>query len=160
MASKLRRLGRGDIAPDFRLKRLGGGEISLQEILARGPVLLAFYKVSCPTCQFTFPYLERMAGQSTIPFFGVSQDDEEATREFREDFEITFPSLLDSRKLGYPASNEFGITHVPTIYLIDPDRRISWDSEGFSKADLEELGEQTGIKPFHEAEAVPSFKAG
>ena len=160
MAAKGRRLGRGDIAPDFRLKQLEGGEFSLAESLARGPVLVAFYKVSCPTCQYTFPFLERMAGKTGIPFFGISQDDEQGTREFREDFGIRFPTLLDSRNLGYPASNQFGITHVPTLYLIDQDGRISWDSQGFSKADLEQLGERTGVKPFRETEAVPSFKAG
>jgi peroxiredoxin len=160
MAAGGRRLGRGDSAPDFRLKRHDSGEFSLTESLARGPVLVAFYKVSCPTCQYTFPYLERMAGQNGILFVGISQDDEQGTQEFREDFGITFPSLLDSRHLGYPVSNKFGITHVPTLYLIDQDGRISWDSQGFSKADLEQLGERAGVKPFREAESVPSFKAG
>lgn len=160
MAIKGRRLRKDDVAPNFRLKQLDGGEFSLSESLVAGPVLVAFYKVSCPTCQFTFPYLERIARQTSIPFFGISQDDAQGTREFREDFEITFPSLLDGRSQGYPVSNEFGITHVPTIYLIEEDRRISWDSDGFSKADLEQLGERTGFKPFRESEAVPAFKAG
>lgn len=160
MAIRARRLGKGEIAPDFRLKQLDAGEFSLSESLARGPVLVAFYKIGCPTCQYTFPYLERMARQTSIPFFGISQDDPQGTREFREDFGITFPSLLDGRIQGYPASNAFGITHVPTMYLIDEERRILWDSEGFSKSDLEQLGERAGVKPFRESEAVPSFKAG
>ena len=37
-----------------------GSEHSLEEILARGPALLAFYKVTCPVCQNTFPFLERI----------------------------------------------------------------------------------------------------
>jgi peroxiredoxin len=160
MGTRGRKLGRGDIAPDFRLKRLDGGEFSLSESLAQRPVLLAFYKVSCPTCQYTFPYLDRIAGQTNIPFFGVSQDDEQGTQEFSADFGIRFPSLLDCRKSGYPVSNSFGITHVPSLYLIDQDGRISWRSEGFSKSDLDQLGEYTGVKPFREGESIPSFKAG
>jgi peroxiredoxin len=101
-----------------------------------------------------------MAGQTGVPFFGISQDDERATREFLADFGITFPSLLDSRESGYQVSNAFGITHVPTLYLIGQEGRIAWVSEGFSKADLEQLGERAGIAPFREAESVPSFKAG
>ncbi len=122
--------------------------------------MLAFYKVSCPTCQFTFPYLDRMARQSTISFFGVSQDDSESTREFRDHFRIAFTTLLDSRKEQYPASNAFGITNVPTMYLIEQDGRISWHCEGFAKLELEKLGERVGVKPFRETEAVPNFKAG
>jgi peroxiredoxin len=160
MAARGRRLRKGDLAPDFHLKRLEGAKFSLSESLARAPVLVAFYKVSCPTCQYTFPYLERMAGQTGVPFFGISQDDERATREFLEDFGITFPSLLDSRDSGYAVSNAFGIAYVPTLYLIGQDGRIAWDSEGFSKADLEQLGERAGVVPFREAESVPSFKAG
>jgi peroxiredoxin len=160
MAARGRKLGKGDIAPDFRLKRIDGGEFSLSQSLVDRPVVVAFYKVSCPTCQYTFPYLERLARQGAISFFAISQDDEQGTEEFHADFGIRFPSLLDSRKLGYPVSNTFGITHVPTLYLIEQDGRISWQSEGFSKADLDQLGERVGVKPFREGETVPSFKAG
>ena len=36
----------GAKAPEFRLPQLDGGDISLAEIVARGPALLAFFKVS------------------------------------------------------------------------------------------------------------------
>ncbi len=44
----------------FLLPGLDGGNFSLQEALQRGPVLAVFFKVSCPTCQYTFPFLERI----------------------------------------------------------------------------------------------------
>ena len=51
----------GTKAPDFSLPIIGeGGKFSLQDALQQGPVLLAFFKVSCPTCQYTFPFLERI----------------------------------------------------------------------------------------------------
>src|SRR5687767_14632090 len=109
MGSRARKIGVGDHAPAFRLNTLDGKGCAQHELLASGPALLAFYKVSCPTCQFTFPYLDRMARQSTVPFYGISQDDVESTRNFREHYRIAFPTLLDSRKEKYPASNAFGI---------------------------------------------------
>jgi peroxiredoxin len=160
VGARRRKLSVGDHAPAFRLKTLDGKECAQNQLLASGPTLLAFYKVSCSTCQFTFPYLDRMAKQSTIPFFGVSQDDAESTKNFRDDYRIAFPTLLDSRKEQYPASNAFGITHVPVMYLIEQDGRISWCCEGFSKLELEKLGGRVGVKPFRETEAVPNFKAG
>jgi peroxiredoxin len=160
MGSRGRKLTLHDTAPEFTLKELDGSEISLSQLRKQGPVLVAFYKVTCPTCQFTFPFLERMSRGKGIQFFGVSQDDPAATQEFREDFRITFPTLLDSRKESYPASNGFGITHVPSLYLIEPDGRISWNSEGFSKQDLSELAQRAGAEVFYETDYVPNFKAG
>ena len=38
----------GSRAPEFRLELLAGGAATLAEILTGGPVLLAFFKISCP----------------------------------------------------------------------------------------------------------------
>jgi len=50
-------LATGTKAPEFELKTLDGKKFSLRDELANGPVVLAFFKVSCPTCQYTFPFL-------------------------------------------------------------------------------------------------------
>src|SRR5580765_2401694 len=50
----------GQSAPGFSLKALDGKEYSLTSLLERGPVVLAFFKISCPVCQFTFPFLQRL----------------------------------------------------------------------------------------------------
>ncbi|HMH78693.1 MAG TPA: redoxin domain-containing protein, partial [Candidatus Acidoferrum sp.] len=50
----------GNVAPGFSLKSIDGKEFALGSALQRGPVVLAFFKVSCPVCKFTFPFLERV----------------------------------------------------------------------------------------------------
>jgi peroxiredoxin len=149
----------GARAPEFRLDRLGGGEVSLSEILANGPAALAFYKVSCPVCQFTFPYLERLAAGG-IAIYGVSQNGAEHTKEFIESFGVTFPVLLDSEEAEFPASNAFGISTVPTIFVVEPDGVISSVIEGWAKTDIMALGNRAGIAPFRQSENVPQWKAG
>jgi len=52
-------LSPGKTAPPIALATLDGEKVSLGEALKKGPVLAAFFKVSCPVCQFTFPFLER-----------------------------------------------------------------------------------------------------
>ncbi len=104
----------GAKAPSFRLAGLDGSTRSLEEILAAGPALLAFYKISCPVCQLTAPYLERLAANNlerlvannALQVIGISQDDASATRSFANRFGLTFPTLLDSSEDNYPASNE------------------------------------------------------
>jgi peroxiredoxin len=150
----------GSSAPPFQLKDLGGAPVSLDQILAKGQVLLAFYKISCPVCQLTFPFLERLAAASSLQVVGISQDDDNATRGFNQRFGVTFPTLLDPSKDGYPASNSYGITAVPTLFLVEPDRKIARATSGFSKRDLEALGELAGVQVFRPGENVPEWKAG
>src|SRR6266849_2223307 len=129
----------GTHAPSFQLKDLNGKQESLEQILAKGPALLAFYKIGCPVCQLTFPFLERLAAGRALQIVGISQDDAASTTGFNQRFGVTFPTLLDQSKEGYPASNAFGIGSVPSLFLVEPDGKVSTAFSGFSKHDLEAL---------------------
>ena len=156
-------IGEGDKAPDFSLRDLTGNRHSLAEIAGGKPVLLAFYKVSCPTCQFTFPFLERMyKGRSSagIGMCAISQDDPESTREFNREFGLTMPALLDTEEEGYRASNDYGLAFVPALFLVEPGGRISFAMTGFEKRAVEELGRRFGAEPFAGGDYVPEWKSG
>ena len=150
----------GELAPGFRLARLGGGEVSLADLLPGGPVLLAFFKVTCPVCQLTLPYLERIHAGAALPIYGISQNDADDTREFNAEFGLTLPMLLDTEESGFPASNAYGISHVPTLYLVGTDGRIARVIEGWSKQDMESLGSSVGVRVIQPGENVPAMKAG
>ena len=149
----------GDSAPEFRLPVLDGGEVTLGDLLAGGPALLAFFKISCPVCQLTFPFLERIHAAGTLRIYAVSQNDAAATREFNRAYGVTFPTLLDP-EATFPASNAYGITTVPTLFLVEPGGSISWMLAGWSQSDIRNLGARAGVNPFREREAVPEWKAG
>jgi len=145
---------------DFTLPRLDGGEATLREITANGPALLAFFKVNCPVCQMTLPYLERIHAAGRLPVYAISQNGAEDTQDFNRHFGITFPTLLDTEKSGFPVSNAFGISSVPTLFLVEPGGTIAQVSEGWRKSDITELGARAGVNPFREGERLPDSKAG
>jgi peroxiredoxin len=149
----------GAKAPAFTLADASGVRQSLAEILARGPALLALYKISCPVCQLAFPFLDRMA-KGSIQLIGISQDDERATEKFRAAYAPDVPMLLDPAREDYPLSNALGISHVPSLFLVEQDGTISQAWEGFVKREMESFGERTGIAPFHPDDRVPDWKAG
>jgi peroxiredoxin len=164
----LTQLEPGSLAPSFTLKGLDGKPYSLRGLLDQGPVVLAFFKISCPVCQFTFPFLqrifERYAGDDVF-VIGVSQDDPRSTKEFNQEFGVTFPTLIDDQ--GYPVSNACGLTTVPTIFLIDTGGRIKISGAGFSKNDLEAIAKElaqhrklSATPLFRPDEVVPDFKPG
>ena len=139
-------IGVGSTAPVFAaVKRL------------TAPVLLAFFKMSCPTCQLTFPYLQRLADRGGPRVVGVSQDDAEGTAEFNAAFGVRFETVIDA---GYAVSAAYGLEYVPALFLVEPDGRISWKSEAFVKADLEELAARWGVTMFDAGDRVPNYKPG
>jgi peroxiredoxin len=166
--SKMDALSAGAKAPAFALESADGKKLSLADALKKGPVVAAFFKVSCPTCQFTAPFLERLhesyAGEK-FTLWGISQDDAADTREFCQEFEVEFPALIDEN--GYLVSNQYGITNVPTVFLIAPDGKIQESCVGFSKKDLEKMAaaaaRATSTPPtsfFKPGEVIPDFKPG
>ena len=150
----------GTKAPEFELKAMDGKRFVLRDELARGPVVLAFFKVACPTCQYAFPFLERLErayGHTGVRIIGVSQNDPKQTAAFTKEFGVSFPVLLDDMET-YPVSNAYGLTNVPTLFWIAEDGEIELSSVGWLKAEFEEIN-----KKMAEARNIPAasvFKPG
>jgi peroxiredoxin len=154
----------GTKAPDFSLPTaLGdkdGGRFSLHHALEQGPVLAAFFKVSCPTCQYTFPYLERLHqthGDKKITIVGISQNSPADTTAFLKEYGITFRTLLDDPN-GYAVSNAYGLTNVPTLFLIGQDGKIQISTVGWVKQEVEEIHRK--LSAAQQGPAAPLFKPG
>ena len=142
----------GKTAPPIELADTDGKQHSLHPALAKGPVLAAFFKVSCPTCQYTFPFVERIYQQMRdkgVQVWGISQDNAPDSQRFAREYDITFPILIDDDH--YETSLEYGVKYVPTLFLIAPDGHVQISSEGFTKADLLEIhksfAKQLSAKP-------------
>lgn len=162
-------LATGAKAPEFELKASDGKQFSLADELANGPIVLAFFKVSCPTCQYAFPFLERLYEaykNNGVKLVGVSQNDAKETTAFAKQFGVTFPILLDDTR-KYPVSNSYGLTNVPTIFWIAQDGEIEVSSVGWVKADFEQInrkmaeaGKIAPAQVFSAGEDVRDFRAG
>jgi len=158
----------GANAPNISLNDASGQKVSLDGT-RKTPVVAAFFKVGCPTCQYAFPYLERIYKAyptEKVSFVGVSQDVKSDTDAFTKQFGVTFPVLLDDTK-RYPASNAYGLTTVPSTFVISPAGKVEFSSVGWIKQDIEQLNalvaRLAGMPPaqiFKPGEQVQEFKAG
>ncbi len=160
----------GTKAPDFSLpavvstknggKKEAGATFSLQSALEQGPVLAAFFKVSCPVCQYTFPFLERIHkayGDKKITIVGISQDNQRDTAAFLKEYGVTFRTLLDDPN-GYVVSNAYGLTNVPTLFLIGQDGQIEISSVGWVKQDVEDINRKFAAA--QQTPPPPIFQSG
>ena len=141
----------------------------MTEALQKGPVLLAFFKISCPVCQYALPFLERVFRanhSSNVSVLGISQDDARDTQKFLREFGVTFPVALDDPG-NYAVSNAYGLTNVPSLFYIVPSGEIEVSSVGWSKGDVEainrklaEHSNQQATTLWHPGESIQDFRSG
>jgi peroxiredoxin len=162
-------LSAGATAPDFTLPTVEDSQFSLHDTLKKGPVVLAFFKVGCPVCQYAFPFFERMYQANrgaNVSFIGVSQDNAKNTQAFLKQYGVSFPVALDDPK-NYAVSNAYGLTNVPTLFYISASGEIEISSVSWSKAEVEAVNEKLAENRrqppptlWHKGEEVREFRPG
>jgi peroxiredoxin len=166
-------LSPGKPAPAASFVRPEGGKATTADLLAEAnglPLLLAFFKASCPTCRLTWPYLQRLHeayGGTAVHLVGVSQNDAATGRNFFEECgPATFDLVLDPEP-RFEASNAFHVEAVPHLALVSPAGVLETVFEGWSKTKMEELGarlaKRKGFPPVPlvpPGDSVRDFQAG
>ena len=163
-------LSLGAQAPDFTLSGIDGKQYSLAAALAQGPLLAVFIQTACPVCDLTMPYLNRLVeayGDQGWHLWVISQDDQQASQRYAQRFEPNFPLLVDEPADGWTVSCAYDPPATPTLFLVDPDGRLQFTGQGFSKADLNAIAESIaghlGVQPAVVAErddGNPDFRPG
>jgi thiol-disulfide isomerase/thioredoxin len=129
-ADQIKALGMGRVtgspaAPNLVLKTLDGKELSLAGLRGK-TVLLNFWATWCPPCREEMPTLETLyqtyKDNKKFVFLSVDSAEPKATvSDFLAKNPYHFPVLLDTDgAMGY----EWGVTAIPTTYLIDPQGRV------------------------------------
>ncbi|MCH2251087.1 MAG: AhpC/TSA family protein [Cognatishimia sp.] len=114
-----RALKAGDDVPDFVLTDSDRKNIALKDLLAKGPIVLTFYRgVWCPYCNIELKALEvvakdiRTRGATLV---AISMQGAADSRKSQKDNELSFPILTD--KNGELAA-KFGIRWTLQNYVI------------------------------------------
>jgi peroxiredoxin len=159
----------GTQAPRFELHAMDGSQFSLTNALERGPVLVVFFKVSCPVCQYALPFYQRLFktyGDAAVSMVAISQNEKSDTAAFLKQYGITFPVLLEDTK-SFPVSNAFRLTTVPSAFWISTEGVIEIASISWVRQEFEEItrkvGFKSGVTPkpiFQPAEQIAEFRAG
>lgn len=160
----------GTLAPDFTLPTTDGKPVHLQTLLQSGPVIVAFFKVSCPVCQFAFPFYERVAQAHKdigAQFLGICQNPAKEAAAFATEYGVTFPIAIDDAATHYAVSDAYGLTNVPTLFYIAPSGEIELTSVGWDKAELDAINSKLAASAgnhmpaiWRAGEDVPAFRAG
>jgi peroxiredoxin len=158
----------GSKAPDFALTATDGSTYRLSDLVKNGPVVLFFYKRECPVCQMAAPFMQKFEdayGGSGFSILGIAQNEKEETIAFAREHGITFPVLLDSN--GYKVSKAYGLTAVPTTFLVDSSGTIrhtvvSWSRPGLNAVSeaVAQLTQKPVVPISVEGDGAPDFRPG
>ncbi|MBI1746899.1 MAG: TlpA family protein disulfide reductase [Acidobacteria bacterium] len=137
MVISMETLNPGTVAPAFELVGTDGESYTSLKRPGEALLLAVFFKVSCPTSQYTLPFIQRIfqnySAHEKLQIYGISQDNRDDTQAFAQEFGLSFPLLLDTS--DYAVSSQYRLTHVPSSFLIDGMGRLRFSSVGFWKAD-------------------------
>lgn len=133
----------GSAAPVFALSDLNGELVRLEALRGK-PVLLNFYKSTCPWCQVEMPRLAevyRHQSELAVHVLGVSvgKDDQDAASRFAREKKLEFPIVVDDSR---EVRQQFDVQRVPTLVLIDAQGTVQRVYEGSSEQ-LRGIVEQT-----------------
>ena len=124
-------LKKGTRAPEFTLPNDNGDDTTLSELLKDGPLILYFYPADfTPGCTKEACSIRDMHDdiQSVgLTVVGVSPQDADSHRRFREAHELPFLLLSDTEKTvakAYDVDGPMGIGVRRVTYLIDADGTI------------------------------------
>lgn len=133
-----------------------------------GETLYALFKTTCPTCELTWPYLERIrriGDGKGLSILAVSQDDAAKTREFASRTGTSLETSYDPSP--WPASDALGLTTVPTLYRVGADGVIAETVVGFDRERLRSLALRVAaaagkppVELFRPEDNVPAIKPG
>jgi peroxiredoxin len=124
--SKINRSGlpAGTPAPNFRLPRLGGGELSLEDYQGQ-EVLLVFSDPHCGPCDYVAPRLEELhRKRPETRILIVSRGEEEENRRKATEHGLSFPIALQKK---WEVSRLYEIYGTPVAFLIGEDGRTLAD---------------------------------
>ena len=123
-----RALKAGDPAPSFVLPDANGALVSSQDLLAKGSLVLTFYRgVWCPYCNLDLQAIEEIAPHIRAldaTLVAVSQQTASNSRKSQADNKLSFPILNDQ---GGETAAAFGIRFGLPDELIELYKRLKVD---------------------------------
>ena len=123
----------GDVAPEFTLPDPDGNPVSSKTLLARGPLVVTFYRgVWCPYCNYDLSALEEARSEIEsrgATLVAISQQTAPNSRKSQRQNGLGFPILGDH---GGEIAAQFGVRWTLPDYLREVQKALGADLTQFN----------------------------
>lgn len=130
----------GQPAPPFKLAALKGDAPFTLDGLKGRVTLIDFWASWCGPCREAMPQYDALRGEfphDKFDVLAINMDEERKDAEgFLAKHSVSYPIALDP---AGEAAKAFGLTGMPTSYLLDANGVVKQRHNGFTKKDIDEL---------------------
>ena len=150
-------LAAGDTAPTFLLDDIATGE-QVTTPWQDGPIVLAFFKTTCPVCQMVAPAVQALAdGGARI--VAIGQDPPGTLAGYAKRYGQEVPTV--SEPPPYRVADAYRITSVPTLFLVDAQGVIQHAVGAWDRDKWNAVAAAVGAPPVStQGDGMPAFRPG
>jgi peroxiredoxin len=131
----------GEPAPGFANPRIDGTFLMSKNVFGKGWVLLDFFATDCEPCKKELPELQKMAdefGPKGFVVLIIATDPQGVplVKPFVESEKVGLPLVIDRYRV---TTERYGVTLIPSVFLINPKGAIAFKAEGYTETTLETI---------------------
>ena len=135
-------LSKAQVFSDFTLEDIEGNEVTLSELLEKGPVMISFWALWCTPCKEEMkqmnPIYNKYKDQG-FEYLAINKDDQKSVAKVKSYIsakDYDFMVLLDTEAEVYEAYN---VQALPYSLIINSDREVVAQHLGYVQGDEVEI---------------------
>ena len=131
--------------PDLSIKLISGKQARLSSLLEDGPILVNFWATWCAPCKKEMIFLEEFHKKYSDQGFrvlAISTDSPKSMSKVKSYIRAKKHTFLVGLDPNQEVSKKMNAMVMPTVILIDKDRKVSWYHQGFIPGDEHEIEAQ------------------
>ena len=131
--------------PDMLIKLIDGEQTRLSSLLEDGPLLVEFWATWCAPCKKEMIFLEefhKKYSETGFRVLAISTDSPKSMSKVKSYIRAKKHTFLVGLDPNQEVAKKMNAMVMPTVILIDKDRKVSWYHQGFIPGDENEIEAQ------------------
>ena len=131
--------------PDLTIKLINGKKTRLSTLLEDGPILVEFWATWCAPCKKEMIFLEEYHKKYSDRGFrvlAISTDSPKSMSKIKSYIRAKKHTFLVGLDPNQEVAKKMNAMVMPTVLLVDKDRKVSWFHQGFVPGDEKEIEAQ------------------
>tara|TARA_B100000745_G_scaffold289099_1_gene226993 strand:+ start:438 stop:959 length:522 start_codon:yes stop_codon:yes gene_type:complete len=131
--------------PDLSIKLINGKQTRLSSLLEDGPILVNFWATWCAPCKKEMIFLEEFHKKYSDQGFrvlAISTDSPKSMSKVKSYIRAKKHTFLVGLDPNQEVAKKMNAMVMPTVILIDKDRKVLWYHQGFIPGDENEIETQ------------------
>ena len=131
--------------PDLTIKLINGKKTRLSTLLEDGPILVEFWATWCAPCKKEMIFLEEYHKKYSDRGFrvlAISTDSPKSMSKIKSYIRAKKHTFLVGLDPNQEVAKKMNAMVMPTVLLVNKDRKVSWFHQGFVPGDEKEIEAQ------------------